>query len=147
MTTGRVVRPRGDGERGGGAVSVPVAIMLIALLTIAGLAVDGARKAQGIATADALAEEAARTGAQAVEPVAAQRGVAQLEPAAARAAAEQYLDATGTTGTVTVTADRIAIEVTIRRPTVLLGLVGVDSITTTGSAEVRLVPSGPGGTP
>jgi Protein of unknown function (DUF1152) len=130
-------------ERGGGAVSVPIAIMLSAMLAVAGLGVDGVRKAQHVATADALAEEAGRAGAQAVDPAAAQRGVARLDPAGARAAAERYLAATGTTGTVTVRADRVDVDVTLRTPTVLLGLVGIDTISTTGSAEVQLVPTIP----
>ena len=133
----------GDREHGGGAVGVPIAILLSAMLAVAGLAVDGVRKAQHVATADALAEEAGRAGAQIIDPVAAQRGVAQLDPAGARVAAEQYLAATGTTGTVTVIADRVDVEVTIERPTVLLGLVGVDTVTTTGSAEVQLVQTSP----
>jgi hypothetical protein len=128
-----------DRDRGGGAVAVPVAVLLLALLAVAGLAVDGVRKAQLLASADAVAEEAARAGGQAVDLVGAQRGVARLDPAAARAAAQQYLDATDTAGTVDVTGDRIHVDVTMSSPTVLLGLMGMDSLTATGSAEVQLV--------
>ena len=87
-------------ERGGGAVSVPVAVLLLALLAVAGLAVDGARKAQHIATADAIAEEAARAGAQAIDPAAAAQGIARLDPATARAAAQHYLDTAATDRTL-----------------------------------------------
>ena len=136
-------------ERGGGAVSVPVAVLLLALLAVAGLAVDGARKAQQVATADAVAEEAARAGAQAVDLTAAQRGQARLDPTAARTAAQRYLAATGVPGTVTVTGDRIQVDVTATTPTVLLGLVGVETITSTGSAQAQLVATtpDPGGPP
>ena len=136
-------------ERGGGAVSVPVAVLLLALLAVAGLAVDGARKAQQVATADAVAEEAARAGAQAVDLAAAQRGQARLHPAAARAAAQRYLAATGTAGTVTVTSTWMRSPVTVTTPTVLLGLVGVETITSTGSAQAQLVATTPdaGGPP
>ena len=136
-------------ERGGGAVSVPVAVLLLALLAVAGLAVDGARKAQQVATADAVAEEAARAGAQAVDLTAAQRGQARLDPTAARTAAQRYLTATGVPGTVTVTGDRIQVDVTATTPTVLLGLVGVETITSTGSAQAQLVATtpDPGGPP
>jgi Flp pilus assembly protein TadG len=139
-------------ERGGGAISVPVAVLLLALLAVVGLAVDGAHTAQQIATADAVAEEAARAGAQAVDLAAAQHGQAHLDPAAARAAAQRYLDAahtagttTITTGTVTVTGDQIRVEVTLTAPTLLLGLVGVDTVTTTGAAQAQLVATDPGG--
>lgn len=130
-------------ERGGGAVSVPVTVLLLAMLAVAGLAVDGARKAQQVATADAVAEEAARTGAQAVDTAAAQRGDPRLDPPAARTAAQRYLSAAGATGTVTVTGDRIKVDVALSTGTVLLGLVGVDIVTARGSAEVRLVATTP----
>ena len=112
-------------ERGGGAVSVPVAVLLLALLAVAGLAVDGARKAQHLATADAIAEEAAR------------------------AAAHRYLDTAATdrtlSGTVTVAGDRVHVEVTLTAPTVLLGLAGIDTVSTTGSADAALIPTDLGG--
>lgn len=130
-------------EQGGGAVSVPVAVLLLALLAVAGLAVDGARKGQQVANADAVAEEAARAGAQAVDLAAAQRGQARLDPSAAHAAAQRYLAAAGITGTVTVTGDRIQVDVTLTTRTVLLGLVGVDTVTATGSAEAQLVATTP----
>jgi hypothetical protein len=140
MTTPHVAWER---ERGGGAVSIPVVVALLALLAVAGLAVDGARKAQQIATADAVAEEAARAGAQAVDLAAARHGQPALDPAQARAAAQRYLAATGTAGTVTVAADRIRVDVTITAPTVLLGLAGVDTITTAGSGEAQLLATSP----
>lgn len=132
-------------ERGGGAVSVPMAIALLALLMVAGLAIDGARRAQQIATADALAEEAARAGGQAVDLIALQRGDPALDPDDASAAAQDYLNAAGVSGQVVVVApDRIRVQVTLRRPTVLLGLVGIDEIIATGSAEADVVPAAPG---
>ena len=136
-------------ERGGGAVSVPGAVRLLALLGVAGLAVDGARKAQHIATADAIAEEAARAGAQAIDPAAAAQGIARIGPATARAAAQHYLDTAATdrtlAGTVIVAGDRVHVEVTLTAPTVLLGLAGIDTVTTTGSADAALIPTDPAG--
>lgn len=132
-------------ETGGGAVSVPVAVAMLALLAVLGLAVDGARKAQQIATADALAEEAARAGGQPLDMARVQRGEPALDADDARAAAEEYLAASGATGSVIIIApSRIRVEVTLSRPTVLLGLVGVDEITATGAAEADLVTAGIG---
>jgi len=140
-----MTRTENEPERGGGSVSAPMAIALVALIAVSGLAIDGARKAQQIATADAVAGEAARAGGQALDPTAVQRGEATLDPDDARAAAEEYLGAAGVTGEVIVlTPNRIRVEVTLRRPTVLLGLVGIDEISATGSAEADVVPSTPG---
>jgi hypothetical protein len=134
-----------DTERGGGAVSVPMAVAMLALLLVVGLAVDGVRAAQGVARADAIAEEAARAAGQALDSSALSRGVAVVDPVAAVSAAQQYLASAGAVGTVTVDApDLIRVEVTLTRPTVLLGLIGRDQLTSRGSAEAVLVPTLPG---
>ncbi|MBW0107253.1 hypothetical protein I4I84_00610 [Pseudonocardia sp. KRD-182] len=140
-----MTRTEDERDRGGGSVSAPMAIAMLALIAVSGLAIDGARKAQQIAAADATAEEAARAGGQVVDLAAVQRGEAALDPNNARAAAQEYLEAAGVTGEVFLVApDRIRVEVVLRQPTVLLGLVGVDEISATGSAEADVVPSPPG---
>lgn len=140
-----MTRTTDEPDRGGGSVSAPMAIAMLALIAVSGLAIDGARKAQQIATADAVAEEAARAGGQVVDLAAVQRGEATLDPDNARAAALEYLEAAGVAGEVFVVApDRIRVEVVLRQPTVLLGLVGIDEISATGSAEADVVPYQPG---
>lgn len=137
------------GERGGGALSAPAAISVLALAVAIGLGIDGVRAAQGLATADSVAEEAARAAGQAIDVAAVRRGSATVDPADAVTAAEQYLDAAGVEGTVGLPDQRrIRVEVSITRPTVLLGLIGRTTLTSTGEAEAVLVPVGPdGGTP
>lgn len=138
----------GDPERGGGAVSVPMAVAMLAMLVVIGLGIDGVRAAQGLARADAVAEEAARAAGQALDPDALTRGVATIDPTAAVAATQAYLAAADATGTVTVTApDLVTVEVTLTRPTVLLGLIGYDQLTSHGSARAVLVPTVPGAGP
>jgi hypothetical protein len=133
-----------DGERGGGTVSAPMAIVVLAVAIAIGLTVDGVRAAQGVAQADAVAEEAARAGGQAYDPAALVQGRAVVDPAAAIAAARAYLDATGATGTVQIIGpDRIRVDTVLTRPTVLLGLLGRPEITSTGSAEAVLLPVAP----
>jgi hypothetical protein len=135
-----------DVDRGGGVLAAPAAILILALILMVGLGVDAVRKAQQIATADAVAEEAARAGGQALDPTALRQGRVQLDTARARAAAADHLAAAGVRGTATLVApDRIRVEVTTSRPTVLLGLIGVDDLTTTGSAEAEAVTIPAGG--
>jgi hypothetical protein len=137
-----------DGERGGGAVSVPAAIAVLALLVLIGMAVDGVRAAQAIATADAIAAEAARAGGQAVDLAALAEGASRVDPAEAAAASRAYLRSAGADGTVTVVGpDTIRVEVTVTRPTVLLGLAGHPEITSHGSATARLIRVDAGGAP
>lgn len=137
---------RTDTERGGGAVSVPMTIALLAMILVIGLAIDGVRAAQGLARADAVAEEAARAGGQSLDPDAFSHGVVVVDPAAASTAAQAYLTETGATGNATVTGpDRIHVEVTITRPTIILGLIGLDELTSRGTADAVLVPVLPDG--
>ena len=125
------------GERGGGAVSVPVAVVLLALLAVVGLAVDGARKPSGSATADAVAEEAARAGAQAVDLRRPARGShawtrplprpppsATSTPPTPPAPPHHHRD-----GTVAA-PDRMRVRGhRSPQPTLLLGVVGMDTLT------------------
>jgi hypothetical protein len=143
-----------EAERGGGAVSAPMAVALLALLAVIGLGVDGSRAAQGMATADAIAEEAARAAGQALDSAALHRGTVAVDPTATQTAARAYLAAADTadptrsiTATVTVAApDRLRVQVTATQATVLLGLIGMDTLTVHGSADAVLVPTA-GATP
>lgn len=135
-------------ERGGGAVSAPMAIAAIALLAAIGLGVDGVRHAQDLATADAVAEEAARAAGQAVDIAALRRGSAALDPVEATAVAQEYLTAADVTGRVVVLdTRRIRVETEITRATVLLGLLGIQEMSSTGAAEAVLVPVAADGVP
>lgn len=144
MTTNH--QERGGRERGGGAVSAPMAIATLALLAAIGLGIDGVRAAQGLATVDSVAEEAARAAGQALDIDQLRRGTTTVDPAAAVAAAQAHLAAAGVEGTVTVVGPlRIRVEARDTRATVLLGLIGRDEITSTGEAEALLVPVPPEG--
>lgn len=136
------------GEQGGGAISAPMTVALIAMLVAVGLGIDGVRAAQGLAAADAVAEEAARAAGQALDRAQLRRGTATVDRGAAVAAAQDHLAASGATGQVTVlAAQRIRVEARITRPTVLLGLVGLTEITSTGAAEALLIAVPPVGDP
>jgi hypothetical protein len=125
-----------------------MALAAIAMLVAIGLGVDGVRAVQGLANADAIAEEAARAAGQALDPDALRRGTATVEPTAAAAAARHYLAEVGAAGTVTIVASgRVRVEARITRPAVLLCLVGRNEITSVGTAEALLVPVSPVGGP
>ncbi|MGH9061703.1 MAG: hypothetical protein ACRDZY_19650 [Acidimicrobiales bacterium] len=126
-----------------GSVSVLVIGLSIALVIGVGMAVDGSRKALAYSDATAVAEEAARTGGQALNVGALAAGqAATVDPAAAAAAARAYLTAADVNGTVTVDRDRIVVETTITRATVFLGMVGIASVTVHGHGAAVLVSAG-----
>lgn len=117
------------------------AIVAVALLVATGLAVDGGAKVRATQQADTYAEEAARAGGQAIDPGPAIQGDAlRLDPRRAVRAAQAHLDAAGVPGTARLNGpDALRVEVVITRPTVFLGLIGINTVTAHGRADARLV--------
>ncbi|WUE13575.1 hypothetical protein OHA25_60335 (plasmid) [Nonomuraea sp. NBC_00507] len=112
-------------------------------MVVLGLLVDGGQKLRAGREATALAEEAARAGAGSVDRAAAyRRGVTELriDPAQAARAAHAYLAAQRNTGTVTATGTRsITVTVSVSRPTLVLSMVGISSVSATGTATADLI--------
>ena len=120
-----------DSERG--SVSVMVAVLGIAFLMVAGLALDGGRKLGALSEARDIADNAARAGAQAVDPSTyRETGTPTLDPAAATAAANAYLAAVGHTGTIIVEGETVTVTVGLTVTTRFLP--GPVSVTATESA-------------
>jgi Flp pilus assembly protein TadG len=130
-----------QGEVGGGAVSVPVAVAILAMLMLGGLAVDGVRAAQASADASAIAEEAARAAAQTLDPVELARGQVRIDVGQGAVAADAYLRAAGAEGSSEVVdGDRVRVNASVSRPTVLLGLIGMSQVVGHGSGDAVAVP-------
>jgi hypothetical protein len=129
-----------DRERGG--LSLMIVILFVALAALAGIVVDGSAKLDSDQNAVALAQEAARAGATAVdESRAYSSGSFVVDQQQALDAARSYLISAGY-GRYTVAADgtrAIQVSVTITEPTRFLSLIGVDSFTCTGTATASLV--------
>lgn len=139
----RTAALRADPE-GGAALTIWVLVMSLAVLLMAGLAVDGGAQLRSAARAERTATEAARAGLQAYSLT----GEADTE--AAIAAAERYLSAADTdhqlVGTVAITADNeITVDVTVTVRTAFLGLVGINDVSAKGSGRAQLVRSVDGG--
>jgi len=119
-----------------GAVTAMVAVFLVGLMAAAALVYDGGRAITAKRRAINQAEQAARAGARALDPAALRAGEAdRIDAEAAHEQAEAYLDSVGAGGTVAVHGDTVEVTVTFREPTLLLGLVGLDSFSGTGSAD------------
>ncbi|MEU8950937.1 pilus assembly protein TadG-related protein [Streptomyces sp. NPDC048489] len=138
-----------EADRGG--VTVFVAICVLGLIGIIGVAVDGGGKMAATERADFIAGEAARAGGQAIDPAKAVTGTAIVtDPQDAAAAARAYLASAGATGTVTVAADGKSVQVTVTgsSATTFLSAVGISSLPVTGHATATLLhgvtaPEGP----
>jgi hypothetical protein len=121
-----------------GRVTAFVVVLVTAIIAFGGLVLDGGLALAGKIRALGEAQEAARAGAQAID-LAAYRanGAVRLVPAEATTLANQYLAAAGRSGTVTVTGNTVSVTVTDTHRSVLLGVVGVESINTSVSATAE----------
>ncbi|MER6443631.1 pilus assembly protein TadG-related protein [Streptomyces venezuelae] len=133
-------RRRMHGQDGG--IAVYTAIVTVALLGIVGLAIDGGGKLRATERADAVAMEAARAAGQAIDPAAAVTGEgARVDPEAAQAAGYAYLARSGARGTVSLSADRTQLTVTVNGTyaTKFLSVVGIGTLGVSGHGSARLL--------
>ena len=136
-------RRRADPERG--AIGVFLAVLVPGLLLMIGLAVDGGAQVAATQRANAIADEAARAGGQALDVSAALAGQMQFDPAAAVAAAQDYLARNDVRGAVTIVdGDTLQVTTTISEPTTLLGLIGITTLTVEGTGTADLTTTGDG---
>ena len=125
-----------------GQALVWVAAMLPCFLAIMGLATDGGLVFEQRRELQALADGAARAGANELDPAAyRQANTVALDPVAARATARIYLEQADATMSGEVDADRSRVVIRVWRdvPTTFLRIVRIDSvrIAATSSAELR----------
>jgi hypothetical protein len=114
------------------------------LVAVTGLVYDGGRRLAAEQAAVDTAQEAARTGAQALT-AATRSGTPLLDPGAAHQAALEHLAAAGYTGTATVAGDQITVTATRTATTGFLGVFGIDSYTVNVTATAQaLATPGPG---
>jgi hypothetical protein len=123
-----------------GSVSVFVIVIATSFLIMVGLAVDVAGHLHAMQESRAVAREAARAGGQQVQTPAGVRGLgAVADPGSAAAAANAYLSQAGVAGSASVTGpDSITVTVISTYPTLFLSVVGVGTLSATGTAEARI---------
>jgi hypothetical protein len=111
-------------------------VIIAALVVMAGLVLDGGLALDARIKAIDEAQEAARAGAQALNIEAFRTtGQAVLNPPAAKAAADAYLATAGDTGTVSVNGQVVTVTVTRPQHTEILSIIGIDTMTATGTAS------------
>jgi Flp pilus assembly protein TadG len=134
--------PPGSCRRDRGSLTLMLAVLMVILLAFAGIVVDGGAQLDQREAAAAAAQEAARAGAGMINQSAAYAsGTFAVDEAAAISAATSYLAHAGYTSyTVAPAGPRaIHVTVTISQPTTVLSLIGITTMTSTGSATASLV--------
>jgi hypothetical protein len=136
----RVARSRRRRAPDGGALGTAVPNNIIILLLLAGLVIDSSRQLTARARAVSYAEEAARAGAEAVdpasEPLELDRGKAIQQVNDYCAAASQR-EPQLVCGSPTFGRQSVTVTATISLPSGLLGLVGIDTLHASGQGEAH----------
>lgn len=125
-----------------GIISIVLVLMTGALLALAGLVWDGGRAITARQQAANLAEQAARSGADAMNIAAIRSaGIDQLDPARAAADACRYVQVAAPDAScrATATPTDVTVVITTRTPTAVLGIVGISRLTTHGHATATFV--------
>lgn len=127
-----------------GTVSLLVVALVPAFLVVLGLVVDGGHLLSGHRHTRNLAAQAARAGAQEIDPPQA-GGRPTLHPVRAPQRAEAFLAAAGATGSAHVVCangicDRIQVTVTDTVDMTILGVFGVADRSIADTVTVRLAP-------
>lgn len=135
------MRAHPAGERG--SVLITGLLLSLALLMVIGFAVDVGHAFLVKRDLASIADDAALSGSQAIDTQTLhETGAVQLEPQQAREDALRSVEANpSVTGQATVTASRVRVTVTQRVPTILLGLVGLHTLTI--SAHATATPRAP----
>ncbi|WP_405634370.1 pilus assembly protein TadG-related protein [Streptomyces sp. NBC_00056] len=128
-------------NRDRGSMSLFFAVTTVALLMMMGLLVDGGGALNASNRATSLAQEAARTAGQQLDPAQAIEGTAiTIDPDAAQTAAQDYLAVAGVQGDVTIDGNGRTLTVTVHDTynTYFAQLVGKGTINVTGTATAHL---------
>jgi len=132
-----LTRGRRPGADRGSATGWALMIVFVGAL-LAGAVLDGGNAMAARVQALDIAQQAARAGANQLDLAALRNsGQLRLDPAAAATAARAFLAAAGATGTVAATADQVSVTVHLSQPTLLLTVVGVDTIGVTATAHAQ----------
>ncbi|MCU1403829.1 MAG: hypothetical protein JWQ43_132 [Glaciihabitans sp.] len=126
-----------DPERG--SITLPLIILVVALILFMGLVVDGSGKVQAAERASQVAQSAARFATNSLTGEAIATGTVQLNRPAAVAAAQGQLAAAGLTGNVTATDNTVTVTTSVTYNTVFLGLIGIETLSGEGTGSARLI--------
>jgi Flp pilus assembly protein TadG len=124
-----------------GSVSLWMVTAAMAMIILAGLAVDLGGQVLTRQHAGNVAAQAARAGGQQLQASRAIRGQGvRIETSQAVAAARVYLAASDVTGTVQLRGSTaVVVHTAATYHTKFLGVIGIDQVQVTGTAESRIV--------
>ena len=128
-----LLRPRPASERG--SVLIGGLLLSLALVMVIGLGVDVGHAFLVRRQLTSIADDAALAGSQAIDIPDLHAGHLELNPTEARGEALRTITANpATTGQATASTGQVTVTVTRTVPTILLGIVGLHSLTISAHA-------------
>ena len=131
---------RCEGDRG--TVAVQWALFGFVLLLMSAVLFEGGQALAARRSANNLALQAARAGAQEIDEDAVRGGPAGLNVMAAEATARSFVAGQVESASVRVTGDQVTVTVVINHPTPALGVIGMRSRTVTATESARAIRGG-----
>lgn len=128
-------RARLHDERG--SSTLYFAIIIAAVLALAGLVSDGSSKARTARTVNMVAAEAARTGAQAISASAVTGRPAQVDTARGSTAARSYLAAAGMSGDVRISGTTVTVTTRASWSPRFYSFVPAQTLTATSTSTIQ----------
>ncbi len=124
-----------------GVTALFVVLIAVALLSMAGLVIDGGYAMASNRRLTGQAEQAARIGADALDQDSLRDGgTPQVARDKAIAAAQNYLSSVGAPpGQITINQDTVTVTLASHSKTAILSAVGVTQIATGGSASAKSI--------
>jgi Flp pilus assembly protein TadG len=117
-----------------GSITAFAALLLVALMALAGLVVDGGAAFVAHQAAVDEAQQAARAGAGALSIDALRSGSLVIDQDAAVRTAEAFMSGAGHPGTAVASSTAITVAIHYRIPTSVLGMVGISSLPVAATA-------------
>jgi len=124
-----------------GSISLWFAITALAAFAMAGLVIDGGQALATREQAADVATQAARAGANALDPQSLRELPDHLaaDPQAAQQAAQRVLETANATGEVTVAGSTVTVTAHLARSTVVLSAFGLNDISQSATATATTV--------
>lgn len=130
----RALRAR---SQSGASITGLVVVLMVGIIAVSGLAIDGGLHIRSNTRAERVAMEAARAGLQYY------RASGSADPQTAVIAAENYVAAAGTDGSLSGVAEldgpnHLTVRVTVTTKTAFVSIIGIDTLTSTGRGDADL---------
>jgi len=124
----------------GQSISLFVLVIMSALIITTGLVIDGGQKVTATSRAESAAAGAGRAAGNAAATQ--QLGGGDAAGAAVLAAKTYLAGQPGVDGSVSISNGVVIVTTSAHQPTILLSVIGIDSVSAKGSARTSIVPTG-----